>query len=193
MRDKGWDAYGVEINSAAAEMGRKLVGPNILGCALRQASFPSNFFDYVRANHSFEHISCPNDTLDEIWRIMRPSARLLIGVPNVAALNARIFKEHWWYLGAPVHPFTYSVETLRQLLEKHRFQIVKVTYNSDYSGILGSAQIWANRKNGRGSTEGALINNPVLQVFSHWAAKCVDLFKAGDAIEIIAVKDSIKA
>jgi SAM-dependent methyltransferase len=190
MRDKGWDTYGVEINSAAAELGRKQAGLNIVAGTLKQAGFPSDFFDYVRANHSFEHTSCPGETLGEIRRILRPGGRLLIGVPNVAGLNAKIFRQYWWYLGAPVHPFTYSVRTLAQFLERHHFKVVKVTYNSDYSGILGSSQIWANRANGRKSTEGALINNTVLKILSQWAAKCVDSFKAGDAIEIIAEKDS---
>ncbi len=188
MRDKGWDVYGVEINFAAGELGRKEAGLNILTGTLEQAGFSSDFFDYVRANHSFEHISCPNETLDEIRRILRPGGRLMIGVPNVGGLNARIFRQYWWYLGAPVHPFTYSVRTLPQLLKKHRFEVLEVTYNSDFTGLLGSSQIWANRKNGRKSTEGVLINNPVLRVLSHWTSKCVDLLNAGDAIEVIARK-----
>jgi SAM-dependent methyltransferase len=188
MRDKGWDVYGVEINSAAAKLGRE-TGLKIHAGTLPEANFPASFFDYVRANHSFEHIACPGETLREIRRIIRPRGRLLIGVPNVASLNARLFKQYWWYLGAPVHPFTYSVKTLAQFLEKYRFEILKVTYNSDYSGILGSAQIWLNRENGQRSTEGASINNPVLKVLSHWIAKGVDLFSAGDAIEIVAAKD----
>lgn len=190
MRDKGWDVYGVEINSAAAQLGRDQAGLKIHAGTLLQAAFPPNFFDYVRANHSFEHIASPSETLAEIHRIMRPGGRLLIGVPNVASLNARIFKQYWWYLGAPVHPFTYSVKTLSHFLQKFRFEIVKVTHNSDYSGILGSTQIWLNRENGRKSTEGASINNPILKVVSHWIAKGVDLFGAGDAIEIVAAKGS---
>jgi hypothetical protein len=87
-----------------------------------------------------------------------------------------------------VHPFTYSVETLSQLLKKHGFEIARVAYNSDYSGILGSSQIWLNRKNGRKSTEGALISNPILKIFSQWVAKCIDQLNLGDAIEITANK-----
>jgi len=188
MRAQGWDVYGVEINSAAAELGRTGAGLNIFAGTLRQASFPSDFFDYVRANHSFEHISCPGETLDEIRRILRPEGRLLIGVPNVAGLNARIFRQYWWYLGAPVHPFTYSARTLSQLLNKHSFAVERVVFNSDYSGILGSTQIWLNRKNGRKSTEGALITNPIFKIVCQWAAKFGDLFHLGDAIEITAMK-----
>jgi SAM-dependent methyltransferase len=188
MRDKGWDVYGVEINSAAAELGRKAAALNIFAGTLRQADFPSNFFDYIRANHSFEHISCPGETLDEIHRILRPDGRLLIGVPNVAGLNAKVFRQYWWYLCAPVHPFTYSVSTLSQMLAKHHFSIDHVTYNSDYSGILGSLQIWCNRNKQGKSSEGLLINTLPLRMVCHWLAKFVDLFGLGDAIEITARK-----
>jgi len=188
MRDQGWDAYGVEINSAAADLGRKTCGLDIFPGTLRQAKYSPAFFDYIRSNHSFEHISCPGETLEEFHRILRPGGKVLIGVPNIAGLNAKVFGEYWWYLGAPVHPFTYSVETLSRLLKKHDFCVQKVTYNSDYSGILGSLQIWLNRRNGRKSTAGSAINNLLLRIACHWAARCIDFLKMGDAIEVVAVK-----
>jgi SAM-dependent methyltransferase len=188
MRDQGWETHGVEICSSAAELGRRTCGLDIFAGTLKQANFSAAYFDYVRSNHSFEHMSCPGEILDEIHRILRPGGKVLIGVPNSASLNARVFRKYWWYLGAPVHPFTYSVQTLSQLLFKHHFAVEKIRYNSDYSGILGSLQIWLNRKNGRKSTEGAAINSPFLKVPGHWTAKLIDAFKLGDAIEITAVK-----
>jgi SAM-dependent methyltransferase len=191
MRSMGWDTYGVEINSSAAELGRKIAGLNIVSGTLNEARFPDEFFDYVRANHSFEHLSCPNEVLKEIRRILKPDGKLFIGVPNVNSVNARLFQRYWWYLGAPVHPFTYSTETLKKLLTKHGFSAERVVYNSDYSGILGSAQIWLNRNNGRKSTEGAFFNAIPLRVVCHWIAKSIDLFHLGDAIEITAKKANI--
>jgi SAM-dependent methyltransferase len=188
MRDQGWETHGVEISRPAAEVGRKTRGLDIFPGTLREARFPDAYFDYVRSNHSLEHITSPGETLEEIHRILRPDGKVLIGVPNVGSLNARVFGQYWWYLGAPVHPFTYSVETLCQLLHKYQFVVEKVTYNSDHSGIIGSLQIWLNRGNGRKSTEGTVIGNPLLRVLCHWIAKCFDLFKRGDAIEITAVK-----
>jgi SAM-dependent methyltransferase len=188
MRDEGWETEGVEIDASAAELGRSKAGLSIFPGTLEQANFMSLGFDYVRSNHSFEHISCPGRTLDEIHRILRPEGLLFIGVPNVASLNARLFGQYWWYLGAPVHPFTYSTHTLCRLLQKHKFKVQRINYNSDWSGILGSFQIWLNRANGRKSGEGAMINNPLLKVLCHWTARLVDLFHLGDAIEITAMK-----
>jgi SAM-dependent methyltransferase len=188
MRKQGWQTHGVEISSVAAELGRNTAGLDIFSGTLEQAAFPSEFFDYIRSNHSFEHISTPNETLDEIRRILKGDGKLLIGVPNEASLTSRLFGQYWWYRGAPVHPFTYSVSTLTTLLAKHHFAIERVVYNSDAWGILGSVQIWLNRKNGRRSHEGMISENRVLNILCYWLAQMIDLFKLGDEIEVTAVK-----
>ena len=190
MLNHGWETHGVEINGSAAELGRTTAALDIFSGTLEQAAFPTQFFDYVRANHSFEHIASPNETLDEIHRVLKADGKLLIGVPNGGGLASRAFGTYWWYRGAPVHPFTYSVRTLSELLARHDFVVEKVVYNSNYSGILGSLQIWLNRKNGRKSTEGLLFNNRLCRILCHWVAKFFDVLKLGDAIEIIARRTS---
>jgi SAM-dependent methyltransferase len=192
MRRLGWDTYGVEISEQAALLGRKSRGLRIFHGTLKDAKFPSMFFDYVRANHSFEHISRPNETLEEIRRILKPEGKLLIGVPNISGLNARAFKQYWWHLCAPVHAFNYSSGTLGQFLQKHSFQVEKVRYNSDYFGMLGSLQIWLNRKNERKSMHGKLVNNYSLRLVCQCAVNLMDLAGQGDMIEITASKRTAK-
>jgi SAM-dependent methyltransferase len=188
MRGKGWTTYGVEISEQAAALGRRSRGLQIFPGTLQQAKFPCGFFDYIRANQSFEHVSCPNETLNEIHRILKPGGKLLLGVPNVAGLNANLFKQYWWHLCAPVHAFNYSKETLPRLLRKHQFEIEKVCFNSDYFGILGSAQIWMNRKNGKKSMEGLLVNNYPLRFICQTVANFLDFVGQGDLIEITAIR-----
>jgi SAM-dependent methyltransferase len=188
MREKGWNVYGVEVNVNAAKLGKNAAGINIFAGNLHNASFPDNYFDYIRSNHSFEHIVNPHETLSEIYRILKPGGSLLIGVPNVDGLNSKVFKSHWWYRGVPVHTYGYSVSTLSRILEQHSFKINKVTYNSDYSGILGSFQIYLNRKKNKLSTEGFAISNIFLIAIFQRISKLFDIFKLGDAIEIISQK-----
>jgi SAM-dependent methyltransferase len=191
MREKGWEAYGVEPNAAAAALGCNTAGLNIFPGVLERASFPSGFFDYIRSNHSFEHISNPKETLREIYRILHPEGKLLIGVPNFDSVAAKLFGQYWWYLGAPVHAYTYSVSTLSKLLVATGFRVQRVVYNSNYGGTTGSLQLWINRKNGHLSTQGGLINNPLARAVGHWVAKVTDLFRLGDSIEVIATKAEI--
>jgi SAM-dependent methyltransferase len=187
---RGWTVRGVEINKAAAMLGRSSKGLDIFCGTLQEANFPTECFDYIRSNHSFEHISCPDETLDVIHKTLKALGKVHIGVPNVDSLNARMFKRYWWYLGAPVHPFNYSVSTLSRFLVKHNFRIENICFNSDFFGILGSFQIWANRNTTKKSTEGAFVNNRFLMVICQWLANLLDFLRWGDEIEITAVKES---
>src|SRR5438132_3212642 len=109
MRERGWNCFGVEISESASALGRQSKNLQIFSGTLQQASYPSGFFDFIRANHSFEHISCPNETLTELHRILKSQGKLLIAVPNIGSLNARLFNKYWWHLCPPVHTFSYSV------------------------------------------------------------------------------------
>jgi SAM-dependent methyltransferase len=184
MRRNGWETHGVEISAEAARVGRERAGLDIFGGTLAEAAYPSDYFDYIRSNHSFEHLMNPGETLDEMRRVVKPGGKLLIGVPNIAGLNARIFKQYWWYLGAPVHPFNYSPRTLRGMVRKHGFVVDRVAYSGDYSGILGSLQIYLNRKSGRLSSQGLVVNNPALLWPAHGVARAMNALRLGDAIEI---------
>jgi SAM-dependent methyltransferase len=186
MKQAGWVCHGVEISHQGAAIARA-AGLDVKTGTLETVQYPTHFFDYVRSNHSFEHMTNPREVLREIHRILKPSGKLMIGVPRFDSLNARLFGPYWWYLGVPVHPFNYSRKNLRRLLEEAGFDVEKVSLNSDYSGILGSIQIWLNRANGRLSTEGLIFNLTPLRLTANWLAKLLDLLGVGDAMEIIAV------
>jgi SAM-dependent methyltransferase len=185
MKDQGWNVKGVEPDERAASRGRDR-GIEIFGGTLDAARFPSGHFDYIRSNHSFEHIHNPREVLQEIRRIIKSTGTLFIGVPNVDGLMAHLFGPCWWYLGAPVHTFGYSPKTLGKILSAEGFRVTAVQYNSTYSGIIGSLQIFCNRNNGKSSEDGWVIRNPALKVLSYWIARITDLLHAGDCIEIIA-------
>jgi len=187
MKAQGWDAQGIEISSSASQAGR-IKGLQIACGSLGDEKYPSESFDYVRASHSLEHMSNPDTVLEELHRILKPKGKLLIAVPNCDSWNARIFKQYWWHLCPPLHAFGYSVETLSHILGLHRFHVEQVTYNSDYLGILGSAQIWRNRKNGKRSSEGWLFTNRLLRVLCGWVSRLEDAMHRGDMIEVIATK-----
>jgi hypothetical protein len=119
---------------------------------------------------------------------LKPHGKLLIGVPNTRSLSAFVFREYWWYLTVPVHVFNYSAGNLPSLLTQHSLRVEKVRLNSDYHGLLGSFQIWLNRKSGKKSTEGKVFNNYLLRLACQWTVNLIDLFGWGDCIEVTAVK-----
>lgn len=187
MKAKGWRVRGVEPSSFGASEGKR-AGLDIFNGTLHDANFPSDSFDYVRANHSFEHIPNPVEVLSEVHRIVKPGGKIFIGVPNIDSLPYRMFGKYWWYLGAPVHTYNYSLTTLSTLVGRAGFVVEKVYFNSNFASLLGSLQIYANRNSNRKSTEGWLYRNHLLKLIAGIVEKGIDLVGQGDAIEVICRK-----
>jgi SAM-dependent methyltransferase len=188
MRKKGWRVFGVEPSRAAAIAGRN-DGLEIFHGTLAQATFPDRFFDYVRANHSLEHMPNPHQVLAEISRILKPGGKLFVGLPNTASLEFRLFKQYWWHLCVPVHVYGYSLGNIQSILTQHGFHVTESYYSSNYASILGSLQIFVNRKNRRPADGGPLLKNPLLIPPCHIAARLLDAFKLGDTIEVICDRE----
>ena len=188
-RRNGWDACGVEYSAAGTANGRSR-GLDIREGSLHDAAFPDEMFDFVRLNHSFEHMTNPSEVVSEAVRILKPGGRLFIGVPDGDGLTARVFKDNWYYVGAPVHPFTWSRTTLPRFLEDHGLRVDSVRGNSDYGGTTGSLQVWLNRRSDRRSDAGILsgrLRLPAI-VIGFWISKLLDRIGRGDCVEVVCVK-----
>lgn len=188
MREQGWTVAGVEPSVAAAALGRSERGLDIFAGSVLDAAYPAESFDYVRLNHSFEHMSDPNIVLPEIHRILTKNGKLMIGVPNRASLNARLFGPYWYHLALPLHPFSYSTKTLGNMLEKHSFTVENIVFNTDNAGIQGSIQFFLNRRDQPLKTDGFITKSRVARVLALWAAYLQNIFHVADLVEVTAVK-----
>ena len=187
MKAAGWACAGVEVNETALEVARS----HGLRVENSLTLYPAGAFDYVRANHSLEHVSTPREALEEMYRILKPGGTLFLGVPTNESQNARLFGRYWWYLGAPVHPVTFSTRGLLGLLRELGFEATRVSTNSDFGSTAGSVQIYLNRNSRRTSSEGIIFALKPLLVVGHWVAKLQDALGVGDKLEIIARKAAL--
>jgi SAM-dependent methyltransferase len=185
LERRGWKTSGVEPSTAAVEAGRS-AGLDIHPGNIRTAPFAPGSFDVVRFNHSFEHVPDPVPTLEAARALLKPEGYLFIGVPNTRGLWARMFAQHWWYCGLPVHTFAYDPANLKMLLERAGFQVEQVRYNAEYAGLLGSLQIWLNRNRQPRSALGPVLGSKLLRLPALWLCKLLDLVRLGDCIEVIA-------
>ena len=187
MRERGWECAGVEINAGARDAGRAK-GLDVRAALGGAEGFPSARFDYVRANHSLEHVADPAAVLREMWRVLRPGGTLFIGVPTTTSENARLFGASWWHVTAPLHTFVPSTAGLRALVERAGFRVTRVATNGDYAGVAGSLQIALNRGTTRRSNQGVVFALRPLLLLGHWYARVQDLRGVGDKLELLAVK-----
>lgn len=187
MKRKGWTVFGAELSRGAAEAGRR-AGLDIRGGELTEGSFSPKMFDFIRSNHSFEHIPNPDEVLQVIKGLLKDDGKLFIGIPNFDGLWPTIFGKYWWNFGLPVHTFNYTQKGISAILDRNGFKVERIVHSSDYSGLVGSRQIQVNAQKGLRRSDGNIMSNKLLRMPAHYISKFTDLFRRGDCIEVIASK-----
>ena len=142
MRATGWTATGVERLGSSYERAWTQRGIVVKTGTWDDADFPDRSFDVVTFWHVFEHLSSPHQALQKVSRVLKPNGLLVIAVPDIAGLQARLFKRNWFHLDVPRHLFHFSLDTLSALLQQHGFAITTVNrYSFEYDtfGALQSA------------------------------------------------------
>jgi SAM-dependent methyltransferase len=134
LRDRGWDCTGVEI-SPSAEYARQKRSLDVRGLPLEACGFPAASFHLVLASHLIEHLNDPAGFLSEVRRILTPEGYFLVTTPNIAGLQARLFRGRW-RSAIFDHLYLFSVKTLCRLLRDRGFAIERVrTWGGLAAGI----------------------------------------------------------
>jgi len=125
---KGWVPFGVDVSEVACELAREKVGKNIYNCQLKECFFPSDYFDVIVLSHVLEHLLNPIDDLVEIRRILKLNGILMLSVPDIGSLQFRVSSQSWIHLDIPRHLYHYSFSSIKFLLERSNFEIVRLTH-----------------------------------------------------------------
>jgi 2-polyprenyl-3-methyl-5-hydroxy-6-metoxy-1,4-benzoquinol methylase len=124
VKNKGWNTKGVEICRESAEYGIKRFGLDIFIGTIEEAHLPDKHFDVVHLSHLIEHVPDPKSLLFEVKRILKPGGHMVLTTPNVDGFQARVSGERW-RSAIPDHIYLFAKKTMRVLLERTQFQVVK--------------------------------------------------------------------
>jgi SAM-dependent methyltransferase len=119
-RAAGWAASGIEpsergVSAAAAVYGVELQRGGIdAACGT---------YDAVVLWHVLEHLGDPSAGIARAASVLAPGGRLLVGVPNLASVQASIGRERWYHLDLPRHRTHFTPAGLRALLGRHGFVV----------------------------------------------------------------------
>lgn len=148
MRRHGqWELHGVETTREAVAYARTRFGLDIFIGELEEAGYPDRYFDVITLWDVLEHLPDPRFTLLEIRRIMKPDGILLLQVPDVNSLEARLFGRFWIGLDIPRHLYLFSKQTLKPLLQQAGFEAREIEYFSGgYHTFILSSRFFLEEK-----------------------------------------------
>ena len=128
LSDGGWSADPARWAAAGLDLRVATVAEGL----------PPGPFDLVTMWHALEHDYDPLATLRRLREVTRPGGTLLVEVPNYDSLTRRLHGAGWAGLHTPRHSALYTPETLRGMLERGGWQVIRV----DPWGTLDPYVLW---------------------------------------------------
>lgn len=147
QKDRGYDAFGIEIADGPVRFARETLKLNI---------FQENFldwdnqfqkqFDVITLWATIEHLHKPKETLEKIQKHLKPGGVLILSTCRYGFL-AKLRGKNWRYLNVPEHLYYYSYKGLKNLLLSLGFEKpVSFTYGSGMTSRAGASLFFKLRK-----------------------------------------------
>jgi SAM-dependent methyltransferase len=142
VRGAGWNPVGVELCRESAEHAIHERSLEVYIGSLSDACFPDAHFSVIHFSHLLEHVPSPAEFLLEVSRVLATDGLAIITTPNIAGLQARLFRTGWRSAIAD-HLTLFSVATMRKMLARTGFRVLQVV---TWGGLaVGSAPGWIKR------------------------------------------------
>jgi ubiquinone/menaquinone biosynthesis C-methylase UbiE len=108
--------------------------------ATEKFPYKSGRFDCVLFLGVLEHLVERDKVLEEVGRVLKPGGRLILGVPNEMTswkkAQMRFGISHYT---DPDHKIEFTKESIKQLLENHKFKVTKLNltaYDTPWAGFI---------------------------------------------------------
>ena len=151
MKTAGWQVEGLERDERAAKWAREHHQIPVTAGRVEQLADSTQQYDLITMWHVLEHLYHPGQALEILAHRLRHNGCLLIAVPNIAGVDARVYKANWVALDAPRHVNHFSLETLSRLGSKHGLTLRwwRQLPLDNFFNTLMSEKLAAQRRRGR--------------------------------------------
>jgi Methyltransferase domain len=114
--------------------------PRVSSTPAEELDLPRGSLDTIVLWHVLEHFSDPHDLLLRVAPALRPAGRVVISVPNLGSLQARLGGDRWFHQDVPRHAVHFTREGLTRLLGRSGLRVVGVRTMVLDQNLLGMAQ-----------------------------------------------------
>lgn len=178
MHDAGWDVTGLEPDSGARAVAKKMYDLQLKNVD-EFYRLPSSSFDAITMWHVLEHVHDLQNYIEQLKSLIKDSGKIFIAVPNYTAKDASIYKEYWAAYDVPRHLYHFCPASIVKLMTRHGLKVEKqkpMWYDSFYISMLSSKY-----KNGRTNLLAAFVNGMLSNI-----AAIADVNKCSSIIYIIS-------
>jgi ubiquinone/menaquinone biosynthesis C-methylase UbiE len=149
-RLRGLHGIGVDFKPEVAAYVRDTLKMPIHTGTLHDARFPDGAFDIVTMNEYLEHEPNPRELLVEARRISAKGGHLVIEIPFIEGLAAKLFGSRWSQVDAPRHMVYFTRTTLSEMLRRCGYQLIHTqTFQIPYMIGVSVLQALGHRRLGR--------------------------------------------
>jgi SAM-dependent methyltransferase len=142
--EAGYDAAGIEPSDRGTRAAGEL-GVRMTRASIEDAQIDPGSADVVTLWHVLEHLDAPGPALSEIRAWLRPGGGVLVGVPNLASLQAELGGERWFHLDVPRHRVHFTQLGIRVLLGRRGFSVLATRHVLLEHNPFGMWQSWLSR------------------------------------------------
>lgn len=123
-----FDVYGVEISKYAADYAREKLGLPVINKKFLEAEFENEFFDCITFWDTIEHLPDPTANLKKAYNLLKENGLLVLSTGDIDSLVSKLMGQRWHLLLPPQHIYYFSQETIKKLLKKTGFKVIKIKY-----------------------------------------------------------------
>lgn len=121
----GWECIGVEPSEDAKTIAQKRMKGMII-TSEELESFSDGAFDVITMWHVLEHVDDLKWQVAQLQRLVKPSGRVVIAVPNYKSYDGQYYKEHWAAYDVPRHLNHFNRITLSKIFKTSGLELVKM-------------------------------------------------------------------
>ncbi len=133
MKKRGWDAEGIDVSADCVDFAAQRLGLNVTRGDYLTTGFTDRF-DLISLWATIEHLHHPDRFLMKIREDLVPGGMLYISTCRIGGINfMKLYGKHWRYYNFPEHLYFFSRKTIKKLLERCGFRMMKYrTYGSGF-------------------------------------------------------------
>ena len=141
-----WELMGVEPNKEAAQMAID-AGFQVHCSELLRAKIGPSSVDLIVMNHVIEHLPDPKETVEHIWKLLKPGGYFVGEIPSADCVERILFGPYWGGYHLPRHLTFFSKKHIIRFLEQSGFVDVKLRRDIHPSAWLLSGANYLRSKN----------------------------------------------